>query len=1031
MKNFLFSISLLSISLGLHSQSLDMEYLDGMKARNIGPGGMSGRVTAIDAEPGNSSVFYVGTASGGIWKTTNGGINFDPVFDEEEVGNIGSLVIDPSNRDVIWAGTGEGNPRNSLNGGRGIYKSLDGGRSWNLMGLENTRHIHRIIVHPTNSDVVYAGAIGSPWGPHPERGLYKSCDGGKIWERILYVNENSGVADMVMDPNNPDKLFVALWEHQRWPWFFKSGGPGSGLFVTVDAGENWKQLTHEDGLPKGELGRIGLAIAAGNSNYVYALVESKKNAIYRSIDGGYKWEKRGDENIGGRPFYYADIFVDPDNENRLYSLYTLVNVSEDGGKTFSTLIDYNIHLDHHAWWIDPSNPSFMIDGNDGGLAITYDKGKNWRHVSNLPVSQFYHIGVDMEVPYNVYGGMQDNGSWRGPAYTWRGGGIINTYWDFLMGGDGFDVLPVPGDARYCYGMSQQGNVRRVDLETGGGTDIKPARTGDEELRFHWNAAIAQDPFHSDVIYFGSQFVHKSEDRGDSWKNISPDLTTNDTTKQKANVSGGLTYDVTGAENHCCILAIAPSKIEEGVIWVGTDDGNIQLTLDRGASWENCTPAIKDLPEAAWVPQIVPSAQNSGEAFVVVNNYRLNDYAPYLFHTTDYGKKWTRVVDESDVPGYVLSFAQDPEESRLQFLGTEYGLYVSIDGGEKWTRWTNGFPTVSTMDLVIHPREHDLVVGTFGRSAYILDDIRPLRALARDYEGVKSSLISPVEPPVAYLAERGNAPGYYFTGDAYFEGENRQIGARISYFAKVKDVEGKAKKDSVVIEVLDSDNKPVRTIKELPENGLNRTLWRLDRKGVRLNFSAKAPPAGKNEPGGGGFVLPGTYQLRLSYKGDTAMTGIEVKPDPRLAYDFKAMEANQEVSDQLLAKMEVLNSSLAKIRKCREGAKLVKKLAGKDQSEKLKSATESMEAELGTLEKKLFIDESIQGIYYPSDALWVQLSGSFRMRSTRPFTVNQLDKLDRYHSLADEAISSIEQFMEGEWAAYSEAVISEEISILGE
>jgi len=761
---------------------------------------------------------------------------------------------------------------------------------------------------------------------------------------------------------------------------------------------------------------------------VYALVESKKNAIYRSSDGGYSWEFRGDKNIGGRPFYYADIFVDPANENRLYSLHSRVNVSEDGGKSFSTLIDYNIHLDHHAWWIHPQDPSFMIDGNDGGLAITRDKGKNWRHVTNLPVSQFYHIRVDMELPYHVYGGMQDNGSWRGPGYTWSGGGIINTYWDFLMGGDGFDVVPVPGDPRYCYAMSQEGNVRRVDLETGGMVDIKPARTGEEELRFHWNSAIAQDPFNSNKIYFGSQFVHKSEDRGDSWRSISPDLTTNDTSKQKANESGGLTYDVTGAENHTCILAIAPSAVEEGVIWVGTDDGNIQFTSDGGEHWENCSPRIKDLPKGAWVPQIVPSAVNGGEAFVVVNNYRLNDYAPYLFHTTDYGKKWTRVVRESDVPGYVLSFAQDPGEAGLQFLGTEYGLYVSIDGGEEWSKWTNGYPTVSTMDLVIHPREHDLVIGTFGRSAYVLDDIRPLRALAGDYKHVTSSSLFVTEPPEAYLVDFRNAPGYYFTGDAYFQGENRSSGARISYFASVDEED---KKDSVTIEVLDQEMKIVRTLKQVPKNGLNRTTWRLDRKGVRVNFSEKEPPSRGNEQGGGGFVLPGNYNLRLSYKGDTTKTSIEVKPDPRAPFDLAGLEERQKRTDLLLAKMEELNGRLSTIRKCKEGAKLVKKLSGKGQSEALKSSTESMEQELKALSSQLFIDESIQGIYEPSDALYTQLSGRQGLWSTRPYTQNQLDKHARYISLADEGIEMIDSFLEGVWAEFREAVSAEKISLLGD
>ena len=1030
MKRKLSSALMLFSLVTLAAQPLDMDLLKGMKARSIGPSGMSGRVTAIDVEHRNDAVFYIGTASGGIWKTDNGGINFKPLFDKEQVSSIGALAINPSNEDVIWAGTGEGNPRNSLNGGYGIYKSLDGGRNWTLMGLENTRHIHRIIVHPSNPDVVYVGAIGSPWGPHPERGVYKTDDGGKSWGKILYVNELTGVADMVMDPQNPDKLFVALWEHRRWPWFFKSGGPGSGMHMTVDGGENWKQLTQEDGLPKGELGRIGLAIARGNSKYVYALIESKKNALYRSTDGGYSWEKRGEKNIGNRPFYYSEIYVDPANENRVYTLFSPVNVSEDGGKNFSTLLGQKIHVDHHAWWIHPENPSFMIDGNDGGMAITYDRGKSWRHVTNLPVSQFYHIRTDMELPYSVYGGMQDNGSWMGPGYRWSGGGIINTYWEFLMGGDGFDVLPAPGDPAICYAMSQQGNVRRVDLETGKTVDIKPAGDGETELRFHWNSAIAQDPFHKNTIYFGSQFVHKSTDRGDSWETISPDLTTNDTTKQKFNESGGLSYDVTGAENHTCILAISPSPLQEGLIWIGTDDGNIQLSTDGGKSWTNCSPNIKELPSGAWVPQVVPSPFSTEEAWVVVNNYRQNDYTPYLFHTTNLGKSWTRVIESDDVDGHVLSFAQDPEEPRLQFLGTEHGLWVTIDGGANWSKWTPGYPTVPTMDMEIHPREHDLVIGTFGRSAYIIDDIRPLRAMAREFELITSSAIHAFAPPEAYLADTKNAPGYYFSGDAYYQGDNRPWGARLSYFVHVEEDTGKDKKDSVCITVMDHEKTALRTLKTVPENGLNRTVWYLDRKGVRVNFREKALEGPRREPGGGGSVLPGVYLLQFSYKGDTTVTSIEVKPDPRRAYDLAGMQASQELSDQLMERLTALNEALTSIRTCKKDYELVKKLAGEDVSEELISATESMKEELDRISRLVFRDESIQGIYYPSDALYVKMGGTYGITSAgSPLTENQLQKRELYISLANETIEIIEHFLENEWNNYKELVRTEEISLI--
>jgi len=1022
-------ISALALSLffiGMtQAQDLDMDYLKGMQARSIGPGGMSGRVTAIDVDPTNDAILYVATASGGIWKSTSGGTTFEPIFDQEAVANIGALAVDPSNPDVVWAGTGEGNPRNSLNGGFGIYKSLDAGRTWKLMGLEGTRHIHRILVHPRNPEVVYVGAIGSPWGPHAERGVYKSKDGGDTWEQVLFVNELTGVADMVMDPSNPDKLFVAMWEHQRWPWFFTSGGEGSGLHMTVDGGRNWKRLGADQGLPKGELGRMGLAIAAGNSNYVYALVESKKNAIYRSTDGGYTWEKRGEENIGSRPFYYADLYVDPQNENRLYSLFSVVNVSEDGGLTFSTLVGYNIHLDHHAWWIHPRNPDFMIDGNDGGLAITYDRGKSWRHVSNIPVSQFYHIGVDMEQPYHVYGGMQDNGSWRGPAYVWSSGGIINTYWDFLMGGDGFDVLPVPGEPAMCYGMSQQGNLRRVYLESGRRIDIKPAPEGDQKLRFHWNAALAQDPFQARTIYFGSQYVHKSEDRGDSWTRISPDLTTNDSTKQQYGESGGLTYDVTGAENHTCILAIAPSPIQEGLLWVGTDDGLVQLSRDGGESWTRVSDQMKELPEGAWIPQIVPSASNAGEAFVVVNNYRLNDYAPYLFHTTDFGETWERVVSSGDVPGYVLSFAQDPEVSALQFLGTEYGLYVSIDAGATWSKWTNGYPTVSTMDMVIHPRELDLVIGTFGRSAYVLDDIRPLRELALDYQGVRTAGVHAVDAPVAVQAERRNAPGYYFVGDAYFQGQNRGFGARISYFVNP---DGEATGDTAFIHIRDLQGNQVRKLTQVPHRGLNRVTWNLDRKGLRLDFSEKGSEA-STERGGGGYVMPGEYQVQIAYAGDTSVARVEVQADPRLPFDPEARAHSLARADELLEVMGRLNDRISTIRECKEAVALVEKLSGDEQSDALPAVGKSMNGRLDSISSLLFRDRSIQGIYSSPDLLSSKVSGGQSiLYTTAPLTPNQMDKFRQSVDAMEEAIEGIDRFLVEEWAAYKEHVQRESISL---
>ena len=469
------------------------------------------------------------------------------------------------------------------------------------MGLENTRHIHKILIDPTNPDVVYVGAIGSPWGEHTQRGVYKTIDGGKSWKQILFQNNKTGVADMVMDPTNPNKIIVAMWEHKREPWFFKSGGEGSGIFISYNGGETWEERTEKDGLPKGDLGRIGLAIAPNKPNIIYALVEAKKNALYKSTDAGFTWTKTNDKNdIGNRPFYYSDIFVDPQNENRVYSVFTYVNVSQDGGKNFKQLmpaygVDNGVHPDHHAWWIHPSNGNFMIDGNDGGMNITRDGGKTWRFIGNIPVAQFYHINVDNEFPYNVYGGMQDNGSWRGPAYVWKDQGIRNSYWQEISFGDGFDVVPDRDDSRYGWSMSQQGSVSRYDHQTGNNYTVKPTHQDpDVTLRFNWNSAINIDPFDASTIYFGSQFVHKSMDKGLTWSVISPDLTTNDPEKQKQSQSGGLTMDATGAENHTTILVIEPSTLDKEVLYVGTDDGRVHVSKNAGGAWED----ISKLPGSA-------------------------------------------------------------------------------------------------------------------------------------------------------------------------------------------------------------------------------------------------------------------------------------------------------------------------------------------------------------------------------------------------------------------------------------------------
>ncbi len=949
MKNYFWKTVFLFFFLTInYAQILNDSILNQMKPRNIGPGGMSGRITSIDVVLKHPETMYVGTASGGIWKTTSGGVRWEPIFEKEVTASIGAVAIQQSNPSVVWAGTGEGNPRNSLNGGYGVFKSLDGGRTWESMGLKKTRHIHKIVIDPKNPNVVYVGAIGSPWGEHEERGLYKTTDGGVTWKKILFTNIRSGIADLVMDPENPNKLYAALWEHKRDPWFFHSGGEGSGLYITHNGGDTWKKVTDKEGFPKGELGRIGIAVAPSKPDIVYAIVESKKNALYKSLNGGVVWEKVNDKNeIGNRPFYYSDLFVSPKNENRVYTVFTFVNVSQDGGKSFQALMpaygaNNGVHPDHHAWWIHPENGDFMIDGNDGGLNITYDGGKTWRFVGNIPVGQFYHINVDNEYPYNVYGGMQDNGSWAGPAYVWKAQGIRNSYWQEIAFGDGFDVVPDPEDARYGYAMSQQGYVQRYDRETGANYYIRPFHPDPEvRLRFNWNAAIAQDPFDTSTIYFGSQFVHKSTNKGTSWELISSDLTTNDPEKLKQAESGGLTMDATGAENHCTILVIEPSPLEKDMLWAATDDGNVWMTQNGGGDWKLVNKGLKGLPKGSWICQIKASNKNKGEALLVANNYRRFDYTPYVYRTTNYGNTWSRIVKEGQVASYALSIVEDTVNPKLLFLGTDDGLYFSINAGANWQKWTNGFPTVPVKDMLIQPREQDLVIGTFGRSNWVLDDIRPLRAIAAD-ASILDKEVHLFSPPTAYQAKSIQPSGTRFAGDAIYQGENKPNGARLSFYYKKKTKEATSdskkntvkkeegvvsKKDSLYLTIFDGDRK-IRTLKrKAPEQtGLYMWYWGMQEKGAprpsRAVSKIKAESAGV-------AVLPGEYKVVLTLGKERSEQVVEVKKDPRIRIEDSALQERYEASIEIQKWKETTYEALQELAKSKENVSSFKQRMEKE------------------------------------------------------------------------------------------------------
>ncbi|MGB4705282.1 MAG: hypothetical protein WBI18_09470, partial [Candidatus Saccharicenans sp.] len=775
-------VLLLAFSLiPIQAQTLQ-EVLAGFKPRNIGPASMSGRIGAIEAVASDPRIIYVGAAAGGVWKSVDGGLTWKPVFDGQPVASIGAIAVYQKNPNIVWVGTGEAAPRNSVSVGRGVYRSLDGGQSWQCLGLEKTEKISDILIHPDNPDIVLVGALGATWGDSPERGVFKTTDGGRTWRKVLYVNEKTGVADMAMDPADPNHIIVAMWEHRRYPWFFVSGGPGSGLYVSRDGGETWKKLTEKNGLPPGELGRCGIAFAPSRPNVVYALIEAAKNGFYRSVDGGENWTLvNGEADIHNRPFYYSRVFVNPVNENMVYLLQTQLRVSEDGGKTFRALTTFNqAHSDFHAMWLSPDGETLYV-GNDGGVVISHNRGQTWRFVENLPLGQFYHINYDMQIPYNLYGGLQDNGTWMGPAYVLNERTIAFYHWKNVGGGDGFDAAPDPEKPGCGYGMSQGGNLYYFDVNLGTSRNAVPFAP-DVKLRFNWNAGFAVDPFNSSTIYLGSQFVHRSRDKGRSWEIISPDLTTNDPEKQKQHDSGGLTLDVTNAENYCTILSIAPSPLREGIIWVGTDDGNVQLTRDGGRTWELVSKSLTGgkkplVPAGAAVPHIKPSRFDESTAYVVFDDHRRSNFTPYVFVTRDFGRTWKSLATP-EIDGYCMAIEEDPVNRDLLFLGTEFGLFVSFNGGQNWVKWSGSFPTCPVYDIAVHPREHDLIVATHGRGIFIFDDISPLREITAEVMKKKLHLFHVND---AFQFITGRMTSYMSPGDGEFLAPNKPMGLAITYY----------------------------------------------------------------------------------------------------------------------------------------------------------------------------------------------------------------------------------------------------------
>ena len=1002
--------------------------LAGTTVRHLGPGTMSGRVTAIAVERHRPHILYVGTASGGLFRSTTAGTTWESLFDDGPTASIGAVALAPSNPDVLWIGTGEGNPRNSHSSGRGVFRSLDGGATWEGMGLEGTRTVHRIVVHPTDPKQVWVAATGSAWGDSEERGVYRTKDGGATWKKVLYVDARTGAAELIQDPSNPDKLFCAMWSHRREPWFFTSGGPGSGLYVTHDGGEHWQRLGEDEGLPAGELGRIGLAMSAADPDVVYALVESEENGLFRSKDGGASFDLVTTENIGSRPFYYAEIYADPHTPDRLFNLHSMVEISEDGGRTFTTLLPYSgVHPDHHAFYIHPDDPQFLIDGNDGGLNISRDGGETWTFVNNLPVGQFYHIAVDDAVPYRIYGGLQDNGSWVGPSEVWHEEGILNGDWQEILFGDGFDVVPAPGDLNTAYAMYQGGSLHRVDLRTGGAAAVAPVATDSVALRFNWNAAIATDPFHPDGLYFGSQFVHRSADRGESWQRISPDLTTNDPEKQRQAESGGLTLDATAAENHCTVLCIAPSPHAEKEIWAGTDDGRLQRTLDGGATWKDLAPGIKRFPANAWIPVIRISPHDPREIFVVVNNYRTNDWAPYLYVTNDGGATWKRRVDTtSGVTGHVWCVEQDPVEPNLLFLGTEEGLYLSFDRGASWRAWKHGIPAVPVSDLVVHRRDGELVVGTFGRGVYIVEDLAVLRAYARRGAALLADPLAafPVRP--VYDARFRRPPGARFEADPVFRGTNRAPGAAFPVYIHPDTAAAHPGKEALRIALVSTTGDTVRHAATAAEGGLTHLTWGLDTDGVA--WPRRGLREARTFPSGGGpSALPGTYTARIQLGEHRAEFPVEVRPDPRVPFDAVAAGEAHAWERKVLGVVEraaAASDTLQRMRAVLEAVSAEWAHLPDTLTAEARTAGDSLKQAIEAVEKTLFAPKDLQGMDHVTerlgDGLWQALS---LVGPERGVGANARTAYGRAERSVEALEAQVEAVAVGAWALWVEAVES--------
>jgi photosystem II stability/assembly factor-like uncharacterized protein len=1042
------------------------DVMAGLKFRAIGPTVAGGRVTAVAGVPGHPDTLYVGAAAGGVFKTTNGGNSWTAVFDKQPVASIGAIALAPSNPNVVWVGTGEANLRSDVMTGHGVYVSPDAGATWRFAGLEDAGQIARIVVDPTDPDRAFVAVVGHAWGPNPTRGVFRTTDGGANWNKVLYVNDTTGCADLIMEPGNPQVLLAAMWQVVRYPWRLDDGGPGSGIYRSTDGGTTWTEL-HE-GLPDKPFGRIALAAAPTNPEHVWALVEAKRGMLWDSEDLGSHWRPVSDNHLlNVRPFYFSHFVVAPNDEHKLFFCSMNLVESDDGGKT-AQVIARGVHVDHHALWIDPQDPDVMVNGNDGGVWSSRDGGKSWRFLDNLPIEQLYQVAVDDTVPYNISGGLQDNGAWMGPSRNPYGRVMDGTGWFTVGGGDGEYAVPAPSDPNIVYVDMQGGWVMRLDTKTGLARSVRPTVAGgfqpskpqsELKYRYNWTAPLAVSATDADEVYLGANVLFKTIDGGLTWQAISPDLTRNDKSKQQL-TGGSVNLDLSGAENYDTIQSIGLSRVDPQVIWVGTDDGLIQVTRDGGATWSEVARNIKGLEPWGRIYQIGPSPFDAAVCYASIDRHMLDDNRPYVFRTDDYGRTWKSISAGLPADSPVFVVREDPNVKGLLVAGTDSGLFYSPDNGASWLALKSNFPPAPVFDLTFQKRRHDLVVATHGRGVLVLDDITPLEVLTSQIEKADLHLFQP--QPAEFFqvwrkAENNRASAY--------KGHNPPNGAVITYWLKEEvkpahaangekadaaGAKGTHAKGPVKIVVTDASGEVVHTLHGAGKQGMNRVAWDL-RYGPPTKLSrevTKAPekPRESWRPGGP-LVIPGAYTVSVSVGDRTEKTTVAVKPDPRFPFDQDAAEAQLKAALGVRSDVSDLNAMLNRVQNLRDQLASTRKavhLGGKNEAEaKAPSAYKGVLDKGAALDKKL---ADFMGSVYNTEMqpgvgeddihylarLHDRASGMMMIGAmsydTRPRPV-ELEEIATFHAEVAKTLDAFSSLLNEDVAAYNQAAAAQGLPVL--